>query len=86
MVYSITSSHLSSSLFQGDPGGIMYHRHVPVEDHLLDLWHPWEKGAFIDYFELREKRKDEFEKYYDNVIVKKGIVDPAKLEFPAPAK
>ena len=40
----------------------------------------------MDYFETREKRKQEYDKYYEEVIAKKGfrLIEP--IEYPAPTK
>ena len=53
---------------------------------MLDHWHPWEKVKYMDYFENREKRKEEYDKYYEEVIAKKGfrLIEP--IEYPAPTK
>ena len=72
--------------FQNDPGGILYNRYCEPYDFVLDHWHPWEKVKYMDYFEQREKRKQEYDKYYEDVISKKGfrLIEP--IEFPAPSK
>ena len=72
--------------FQNDPGGIVYNRQCEPYDFVLDHWHPWEKVKYMDYFEQREKRKEEYDKYYEDVISKKGhrLIEP--IEFPAPDK
>lgn len=36
----------------------------------------------IDYFQLREKRKEEYNKYYENSIIIKGAKDASQLEYP----
>ncbi len=36
-------THMQPFYFKNDPGGIMYQRHSPAHDSLLDNWHPWEK-------------------------------------------
>lgn len=38
----------------------------------------------MDYFEKREKRKNEFDAYYENVLSKKGDRIIEHMEFPAP--
>jgi len=41
-------------------GGVMFDRMNPMYDHYLDMWHPLEKAFYPDYFERREKRKQEY--------------------------
>merc|ERR1712076_349407 len=62
--------------------GIEHHRYHLAYDQIQDHWHPWEKAAFIDYFELREKRKEEMVAYHDASVMKKGQIDLEKSEFP----
>lgn len=76
--------HLQPLIFKNDPEGICYHREDDPFDVLVDYWHPWEKAQFIDYFETREKRKSDYEEYYKNSIMKKGLKDWDNLEYPAP--
>ena len=40
-------THLQPFYFKNDPGGILYNRTCPMEDSLLDAWHPWEKVGGI---------------------------------------
>uniref|UniRef100_C1BNZ1 NADH dehydrogenase [ubiquinone] 1 beta subcomplex subunit 9 n=1 Tax=Caligus rogercresseyi TaxID=217165 RepID=C1BNZ1_CALRO len=61
--------------FLNDPGALAHEREVESPDHLLDLWHPWEKANFMDYFEKRENMKKGYENYYETVISKKFIDD-----------
>jgi len=78
--------HPQPFYFKNDPGGILYNRYCEPYDFVLDHWHPWEKVKYMDYFEQREKRKQEYDKYYEDVISKKGfrLIEP--IEFPAPSK
>ena len=48
-------------------------------DWVLDQWHPWEKVQMMDYFEKREKLKEEFNEYYEKSLTKKY-----QPEAPAP--
>ena len=41
------------------------------------------QARYIDYFEQREKRKDEYVNYYENSILVKGERDASKDEYPA---
>ena len=61
----------------------MYNREHDPSDRILDYWHPWEKAAYLDYFENREKVKQEYKKYYESSILKKGIADLKAIEYPA---
>ena len=40
------------------------------------------QARYIDYFELREKRKEEMIAYHDASIMKKGSIDLETSEFP----
>ncbi|XP_040583599.1 NADH dehydrogenase [ubiquinone] 1 beta subcomplex subunit 9 isoform X2 [Lepeophtheirus salmonis] len=57
--------------FLNDPGALAFERTVDSPDHVLDLWHPWEKANFIDYFNKREKKKEEYHEYFEKVIAVK---------------
>ena len=41
-----------------------YERVAPTYDWLLDIWHPVEKAQYPEYFARREKRKEEWIKFY----------------------
>ena len=77
--------HPQPFYFKNDPRGITYNRKVDPTDSLLDLWHPWEKAEYIDYFNDREKMKEEYCAYYDSVIVKKGEKGESEIIFPSPS-
>ena len=68
--------------FQDDTNGITWNRYAHVPDDVLESWHPWEKATFIDYFNLREKRKQEAEEYFKNVLMNKSKGDLSKVEYP----
>lgn len=40
------------------------------------------QATFIDYFNLREKRKQEAEEYFKNVLMNKSKGDLSKVEYP----
>jgi hypothetical protein len=40
------------------------------------------QAPFIDYFTTREKRKEEAEEYFKNVLMKKSKSDPSEAEYP----
>ena len=48
------------------PGGTAFERERHVPDWILDTWHPDDKERFPDYFERREKRKEEYIKLYQS--------------------
>jgi hypothetical protein len=70
------------SSLQDDPYGIIQYRQAFPSDDVLDEWHPWEKAQYIDYFEARQKRKDDFIKYFENHLSKKFEKPVSNLEFP----
>merc|ERR1712038_1865469 len=76
------NQHQQPFIFKNDPGGILYHRYALVNDGLLDLWHPWEKVLYKNYFDTREKRKEEIQAYFDSSFPKKGIKDLETSEYP----
>ena len=69
--------------FKNDPGGILHDREGEPPDAVLDYWHPWEKARYIDYFEQREKMKEDYLKYYDSAVVKKGEKGQSEIVFPS---
>ena len=71
--------HYDPSIFKNDPNGICYNREAISPDWVLDQWHPWEKVQMMDYFEKREKLKEEFNEYYEKSLTKKY-----QPEAPAP--
>jgi len=46
--------------FPDSDGGVVFQRDENLPDFVLDLWHPLEKAFYPDYFDRREKRKQEF--------------------------
>jgi len=52
--------HWQPFSFPESDGGVMFDRMDPCLDHHLDTWHPLEKAFYPDYFERRERRKQEF--------------------------
>jgi len=52
--------HFQPFSFPDSEGGVMFERNDPIPDHHLDSWHPLEKAFYPDYFERRERRKQEF--------------------------
>jgi len=74
--------HIQPIIKKHDFDGIEHHRYHLPYDQIQDHWHPWEKAAFVDYFELREKRKEEMVAYHDASVMKKGQIDLDKSEFP----
>lgn len=46
------------------PGGVAFGRDVIPPDWLLDYWHPMEKAQYPDYFERREKRKQQYVEWW----------------------
>jgi len=51
--------------YQYSPGGSAYGRDANRPDWLIDQWHPLEKAQFPKYFAQREKRKDDFIKFWE---------------------
>ena len=76
------SNLLFTFIVQNDPGGILYQRYHLANDNLLDIWHPWEKVLYKNYFDTREQRKEEAQAYYDSSFPKKGIKDLDTSEYP----
>lgn len=70
------------AFFKNDPNGILYQREPLMEDRNLDIWHPWEKVLYKNYFDTREQRKLEIQAYYDSSFPKKGTKDLDTSEFP----
>ena len=33
--------------YRNDEDGITYNRQAPIEDYVLDEWHPWEKVCLL---------------------------------------
>ncbi|GAV05240.1 hypothetical protein RvY_15403 [Ramazzottius varieornatus] len=52
--------------YQYSPGGSAYGRVPYKPDWLVDSWHPLEKASYPKYFAQREKRKDEWVKYWED--------------------
>jgi len=52
--------HTHPIKFPNCPGGVAYQRRAHTPDWVIDYWHPFEKAAYPDYFETREKRKVEW--------------------------
>jgi len=63
--------HYDPSIFKTDPGGIVYDREAVAPDWVFDQWHPWEKVQTMDFFDNRQKLKQEFNEYYEKSLVKK---------------
>ncbi|XP_076449718.1 NADH dehydrogenase [ubiquinone] 1 beta subcomplex subunit 9-like [Babylonia areolata] len=59
--------------FPLSPGGVAYAREPHVPDWLLDIWHPYEKAQYPEYFARREIRKREFIERWEK---KYGKPDP----------
>ncbi|KAK7115118.1 NADH dehydrogenase [ubiquinone] 1 beta subcomplex subunit 9-like [Littorina saxatilis] len=59
--------------FPDSPGGVAYGREPHVPDWLLDIWHPFEKAQYPEYFARREVRKKEFIERWEK---KYGKPDP----------
>ncbi len=74
---------LQPFFFKNDPGGIIWQRQAVPPDSILDSWHPWERVQYMDYFNRREERKLEYEKYYHQSFVKKEVGAPQE-EWPVP--
>ena len=73
--------HYDPSIFKADPGGIIYNREAVAPDWVFDQWHPWEKVQTLDFFEKRQKLKEEFNEYYEKSLTKKY-----QQETPAPVQ
>ena len=73
--------HYDPSIFKNDPGGIIYSREAVAPDWVFDQWHPWEKVQTLDFFEKRQKLKEEFNEYYEKSLTKKY-----QEETPAPVQ
>merc|ERR1711863_2021 len=67
------NQHYMPFIFKNDPGGILYQRAPVVNDCILDLWHPWEKVLYKNYFDTRYKRMEEAQAYYDSSFPHKGF-------------
>lgn len=63
--------YFSYKKFPESPGGCAYEREHPLPDWLLDYWDPMEKAMYPKYFALREKRKIEYEEFYEQQYGKK---------------
>lgn len=50
----------------GLAGGVAHARVVEPPDWVLDYWHPLEKAQYPQYFECREKRKEEYMKHWSD--------------------
>ncbi|KAK7497735.1 hypothetical protein BaRGS_00011130 [Batillaria attramentaria] len=59
--------------FPESPGGVAYAREPHTPDWLLDIWHPYEKAQYPEYFAKRELRKKEFIERWEK---KYGKIDP----------
>merc|ERR1711879_480737 len=57
--------------YRNDEDGITYNRQAPIEDYVLDEWHPWEKANYIDYFNKREEFKKDTQAYWEQSLSKK---------------
>lgn len=53
-------------LVPNSPGGVAFEREVIPPDWVLDYWHPLEKAQYPEYFARREKRKEEYIKWWEN--------------------
>ncbi|KAI3387363.1 hypothetical protein SNEBB_003883 [Seison nebaliae] len=72
-------SHPQPYVFIDGPRGIANQRHgVPVES-IVDTWHPLEKAQFPEYFEKRQKRKEEYVDWWNK---KYGSVPEEFKDFP----
>jgi len=76
------NQHFQPFTFKNDPGGILYQRYHLAEDRYLDIWHPWEKVLYKNYFDTREQRKLEVDAYYESSFPKKGTKDLDSSEYP----
>jgi hypothetical protein len=76
------NQHFQPFVWKNDPGGILYQRYHLANDNLLDIWHPWEKVLYKNYFDTREKRKEEMDAYFESSFPKKGIKDLETSEYP----
>jgi len=65
------SQHYDPSIKKADPGGIIYDREAVSPDWVFDQWHPWEKVQCMDFFDNRQKLKEEFNEYYEKSLTKK---------------
>lgn len=63
--------HADPRRFKNDPEGICYNREHDTPDWLMDSWHPWEKVQTLDFFDKREKLKEDFNDYYEKSLAKK---------------
>uniref|UniRef100_T1ISA4 NADH dehydrogenase [ubiquinone] 1 beta subcomplex subunit 9 n=1 Tax=Strigamia maritima TaxID=126957 RepID=T1ISA4_STRMM len=57
--------HYQPIYFPNSPKGVAFQRHPVPPSWVLDGWHPLEKAMFPNYFATREKRKDEFIKFWE---------------------
>jgi len=76
------NQHFQPFIFKNDPGGILFERQMQTKDRVLDVWHPWEKVLYKNYFDTREKRKEEMDAYFESSFPKKGIKDLETSEYP----
>lgn len=58
--------HPQPIVYATDPEGPAYGRVTPIRDWVLDYWHPLEKLEYRTYFGIREKRKKEYLKFFEN--------------------
>eukprot|EP00088_Acartia_fossae_P035414 TRINITY_DN36490_c0_g1_i1.p1 TRINITY_DN36490_c0_g1~~TRINITY_DN36490_c0_g1_i1.p1 ORF type:complete len:147 (-),score=42.21 TRINITY_DN36490_c0_g1_i1:100-540(-) len=70
------NSHEDPVVFKSDPGGIVYRRALPHEDWLYDQYHPWEQCLMRDFFDNREKLKEEYNTYFEKSLSKKYKPEP----------
>ncbi|XP_003746770.1 NADH dehydrogenase [ubiquinone] 1 beta subcomplex subunit 9 [Galendromus occidentalis] len=58
-------AHPAPFKFPSSPGGSAFDRWDTYPDWLVDFWHPFEKARYPKYFALREQRKLEYIKYWE---------------------
>jgi len=68
--------HPDPIVFKNDPGGITFRRATSHLDWLFDQYHPWEQAQLRDFFEEREKLKEEYAVYFEKSLTKKYLPEP----------
>lgn len=62
-------------LVPNSAGGVAFEREVIPPDWVLDYWHPLEKAQYPEYFARREKRKEEYVKWWEKTYGKPSADD-----------
>jgi len=72
----LSQIHEDPAIYKNDPGGICYRRELPHQNFMFDHYHPWEQAQLRDFFETRDKLKEEYDEYFEKSLVKKYKPEP----------